>query len=239
MVGSEGKAKVFLREFPEKSPKVPPWVKIACEMTRIAIALFASAAIASASQPPGTPVPAAAQVAPAPPQAAVKVLGLFDQLRAAEAANGRGGKQQVSFRLTDAEINQYMVYSLKAVPRPGLQSVTVNVQPANYISTVTIIDFDAVERWHPGTVPAALRLLLTGKKSILVDYRISAHDSKLTFSVEKAAYQDVRVPAFVVEKVIGILAARQPEKYDTGKPMAIPFGLRNVWTSNHGIEGKN
>lgn len=208
-------------------------------MNRIALILFASAAVASASQLSGSPGAATGQAAPALPPAAVKILGLFDQLRAAETANGRGGKQQVGFRLTDAEINQYMVHSLKAVPRPGLQSVTVNVLPANYISTVTVIDFDAVERWHPGTIPAALRLLLSGKKSILVDYRISAHDSRLSFTVEKAAYQDVRVPAFVVEKVIGILAARQPEKYDTSKPMPIPFGLRNVWTSNHAIEGKN
>jgi hypothetical protein len=176
---------------------------------------------------------------PAPPPVAVKVLQLFDQLRVAEAANARGLHQHVAFRLSDAEINEYMRYSLSVTPRPGLDSLTVKVFPANYISTLTIIDFDAVERWHPGTIPSVLHPVLKGKKSILVDYRIHAQDSKVTFSVEKAYYQDVHIPAFIFEKVIAIVAARQPEKYDTSKPMPIPFGLRQLWTSDHVIEGQN
>jgi len=111
--------------------------------------------------------------------------------------------------------------------------------PANYISTYTVIDFDAVERWHPGTIPSLLRPVLSGKKSIWVDYRINANNAKISFSVEKAYYQNLRLPAFFVEKMIQIVAARQPEKYDTSKPMDIPFGLQQVWTNEHTIEGRN
>lgn len=174
-----------------------------------------------------------------PPAVAVKFLALFDQLRAADATRGRSAAPHLAFKLTDAEINDYMQYALKARPRPGLDSLTVKVFPSNYISTFTVIDFDAVERWHPGTIPSLLRPLLSGKKSILVDYRISARNSTFSFSVEKAWYQDVHLPAFLVEKVIGIVAARQPEKYDTSKPMPIPFGLRTIWTTNHTLEGQN
>ena len=141
--------------------------------------------------------------------------------------------------MVDSEINEYMLYALKTVPRPGLNSLTVKVFPSNYISTYIIIDFDAVERWHPGTIPSILRPVLSGKKTVLVDYRIQARDSKLTFSVEKVLYQDIHLPAIVVEKVIGIVAARQPEKYDTSKPMPIPFGLKTLWTTDHVIEGQN
>jgi hypothetical protein len=175
----------------------------------------------------------------APPPVVVKFLGLFDQLRAANAARARGEQQPVTFRLFDSEINEYMQYSLKAVPRPGLESVTVKLFPNNYISTFTVVDFDAVERWHPGTVPAILRPLLNGKKSIWVDYRIQAQDSKLSFSVEKAYYQSIRIPAFLVGEVIHIVAARQPEKYDTSKPVPIPFGLRQLWTSDHLLQGQS
>jgi hypothetical protein len=174
-----------------------------------------------------------------PPPVAVKFLGLFDQLRAANAAKARGEQQPVTFRLFDSEINEYMQYSLKAVPRPGLESVTLKLFPNNYISTFTVVDFDAVERWRPGTVPAILRPLLNGKKSIWVDYRIQAQDSKLSFSVEKAYYQSIRIPAFPVGEIIHIVAARQPEKYDTSKPVPIPFGLRRLWTSDHLIQGQN
>ena len=175
----------------------------------------------------------------APPAVATRFLRLFDQLRAAEAQKARGGMQHVSFRLSDSEITEYLRWSLHATPRPGLQSVTVKIFPANYISTFTVVDFDAVERWHPGTIPALLRPVLNGKKSIWVDYRMQARDFKISFSVEKAYYQDLRLPAFFVDKMIQIVAARQPEKYDTSKPVAIPFGLRQLWTSDHVIQGRN
>ena len=199
---------------------------------KFAVAFMAAMVVSPAQQIPATG-------ASAPPPVAVKVLGLFDQLRAAEVVNARGQHQHIAFQLSDSEINDYMQYSLKALPRPGLDSMTVKVFPANYVSTFTVIDFDAVERWHPGTIPTILRPVLKGKKSILVDYRIHAQDSKFSFSIEKAYYQDVHIPAFIFEKVIGIVASRQPEKYDTSKPMPIPFGLRQLWTSGHAIEGQN
>ena len=173
-----------------------------------------------------------------PPAVAVKFLGLFDQLRAAEAAKGRGAARHVAFRLDEGEINEYLKYSLKATPRPGLDSVTVKLFPNNYLSTFTIVDFDAVERWKPGTVPALLRPVLNGRKTIWVDYRFHAEDSQLTFSVEKAYYQNIRLPAFFVQKMIAIVAARQPEKYDTSKPLPIPFGLRRIQTTEHVVQGE-
>lgn len=179
-----------------------------------------------------------AAAVPVPP-VATKFLGLFDQLRAADAARAQGRAQHVAFHLDDTEINDYMVYALHATPRPGLQSVTVKIFPSNYVSTFTVVDFDAVERWKPGTIPSLLRPMLSGKKSVWVDYRFQAANSKVTFSVEKAYYQDIRLPAFLVEKMIGIVAARQPEKYDTSKPLPLPFGLRRMWTSGHAIEGEN
>lgn len=186
-------------------------------------------------------VPAAdSQGAATPPPVATKFLGLFDQLRKAEEHKSQGAPQHVAFQLTDAEINEYLRYSLKTTPRPGLDSVTLKAFPNNYVSTFTVVDFDAVERWKPGTIPAPLRPVLKGKKSIWVDYRFQTNNTKVTFSVEKAYYQNVWLPAFFVQKMIQIVAARQPEKYDTSKPLPLPFGLRRVWTTtNHQISGEN
>ena len=183
---------------------------------------------------------AALAYAQTPPPVAVKFLQLFDQLRAAQTTH-----QPVALRLADSEINDYMRYSLHAVPRPGLESVTVKIFPANYISTFTVFDFDALfgpdsqARWRPGTIPTLLRPVLNGRKSIWIDYRFHTQGSMLTFSVEKARFQDLPIPALLMNKVIQIVAARQPEKYDTSKPVPIPFGLRQLWTSDHVIEGHN
>ncbi len=184
-------------------------------------------------------IPASSADASGTPSAVSKFLSLFDQLRAAQTAKEHGTNQHVAFEISDSEINQYFAYSLHATPRPGIDSFTAKIFPSNYISTFTVVDFDAVERWHPGTIPTLLRPILSGRKSIWIDYRIQAHNYKMTFSVEKSYYQDVRLPAFVVDKVIAAVAARQPEKYDTSKPIPIPFGLKDLSTTDHVIHGEN
>lgn len=175
---------------------------------------------------------------PVPP-VATKFLDLFDRLRAAEARKSAGTPEHISFQLTDREINEYMQYSLKATPRPGVESVTVKVFPYNYVSTFTVVDFTAIERWKPGTIPAILRPVLAGRRSIWVDYRFQVKDAGITFSVEKAYYESIRLPAFLVKQMIETVAARQPEKYDTSKPLPLPFGLRQLSTADHTIQGKN
>jgi hypothetical protein len=179
--------------------------------------------------------------APLPqPPAVVKVLDVFSRLQAAQQQRAAGKTPaRVQFRLSDAEINQYMTYALHSTPRPGLDSVSVKIYPYNYISTYTTIDFDAVERWKPGTIPALLKPVLNGKKTVWVDYRFSAENGSAAFSVEKAYFQSVRLPAFFVEKMIEIVAARQPEKYDTTKPVPLPFGLRRLSTADHVASGWN
>jgi len=179
-----------------------------------------------------------AAVVPAP-AATTKILSLFDTLRTAEAKRAQGSPVRVNFQLSDGEINEYARYALKTTPRPGLESATVKIFPHNYVSTFSVVDFTAVERWKPGTIPTLLLPVLNGKKSIWVDYRFEIKNSALTFTVVKAYYQNLRIPAFVVEKLIGIVAARQPERYDTSKPLILPFGLRQISTGDHLLMGTN
>jgi hypothetical protein len=194
-------------------------------MKRILIALWLSACLASADSNPASPV-------------AEKFLQLFDRLRQAQGRTDPG-RPHVSFQLSADEINQYMNYALRTTPRPGVESVKVKIFAHNYISTFTVVDFDAVERARPGTVPSVLRPMLHGKKPIWVDCRFQTTGAAVGFSVEKAYYDNIRLPAFFVEKMIQSVAARQPEKYDTSKPVPLPFGLRKLWTVDQIILGEN
>ncbi len=180
--------------------------------------------------------------AAAPPQtpAVLKVLDTMHRLdTAAQQKKQARPAERIKFGLTESEINEYAAYALKVTPRPGLNSVKVKVFPQNYLSTFTTVDFDAVERWKPGTIPTLLRPVLSGRKTIWVDYRFAARDGTTTFSVEKAYFGSLRLPAFFVQRLIQTVAARQPEHYDTTKPVPLPFGLRQMWTEGHTILGMN
>jgi hypothetical protein len=175
---------------------------------------------------------------PVPPPVVGKFLAMFDRLRAAEA-QPPNTRPHVEVAMPESEINEYMQYSLRATPRPGVESVNIKIFPKNYISTFTVVDFDAIERWKPGTIPTLLRPVLRGKQSVWVDYRFGTSNGALTFSVEKAYYDKVRLPAFLVEKMISIVASRQPEHYDTSKAMPLPFALKNLWTDGQTLKATN
>jgi flagellar motor protein MotB len=177
----------------------------------------------------------AAAVAPAPllPTPAVrKVLDLMTRLRMVPP-------QPVEFQLSQAETNEYLAYALRTTPRPGIDSVRVKIFPNNYLSTLTVLDFDAVARWNPLLIPPMLRPVLHGKRSILVDYRFHVEDGKATFAIEKAYYQNTSLPHFVVRKVLQTIAAQQPERLEIDEPVPLPFGLRGVRTDEGVVMGEN
>ncbi len=140
--------------------------------------------------------------------------------------------------LTESEVNQHIVQALNAKPRPGLDSLRVKFFDGNYISTYITVDFDAVEKWKPGTIPAMLRPVLNGKRAVWIDIRFFVKNAHATYKIEKAYYERIPIPAFALEKAIQAIAARQPEKYDTTKPVPLPFGMKTVWTKPQRILGE-
>jgi hypothetical protein len=169
-----------------------------------------------------------------------KMLDLFDCLRKAETEQAAHRPvPHVESRFTDGEVNEYMVYALKTTPRPGVKSIHVQFADGNYIATTVMADLDALERWKPGTIPGALRWVLSGTKSLRVDLQFKQTADKLVgLSVEKAYYQDVRIPALVVQEMMKTLAARQPEHFDLNH-LVLPMGLRRLWTTGHTISAMN
>jgi len=168
------------------------------------------------------------QQAPVATPASVKVLGLFSRLAAVP-------RQPVNVRLSDDEVNQYLVFALLSSPRPGIESTQVKFFPHNYVSTLTVIDFDAIDRWAPGLVPGLFGL--TGKKAIWIDVRFSMANGIISYKVEKAFYQDKNLPLWLAEKIIQTLGARQPENFG-GEQMLVPFGLRRIETGEHYIDAE-
>jgi outer membrane protein OmpA-like peptidoglycan-associated protein len=172
----------------------------------------------------------AVRAIPAPTANTLQILDLFVRLRAVP-------HQPVHFHLSDDEINQYLVYALLKTPRPGLDSITVKFFPHNYVSTVTVIDFDEIDSWSPGLVAGLLNL--KGKRALLIDMRFTVRDGQVTFKVEKGFYQDKKLSLYVAEKIVQAVGAQSPEGFTTGEEMPLPFGIRQASTGEGFVEGEN
>jgi hypothetical protein len=169
-----------------------------------------------------------------PSGGAGRVAGLLESLQRAQAQ-----PQPVRFDFSEAEINDYIAFALQRTPRPGLAGSAVKFFPGNYVSTFTTVDFAAVESWHPGTIPAVLKPILSGRRRVLVDFPLAPADGLVRFRVEKAEFEGIAIPSAVVNEVVRVLAARQPEHYDTTKPVPLPFGLKTFWTQPGRVLGQN
>lgn len=161
-----------------------------------------------------------------------KVIEIFKQLR-----SGSDPERVVSFRLTEKEINSYLSYRLAHAPRPGVRASSVRILPANYFSTRTVIDFDAIEKWKPGAIPLLLRPILAGSRNISLDFRLNPKNGQAALVIEKAAFESLPIPAFLAQEIVALIAARQAERYDTSQPLPLPFGLKTVWTAEGVLMG--
>lgn len=171
---------------------------------------------------------------PEPSPAVHKVLSALNALNQSSTT-----RQKVRFEFSEAEVNEYLRYARIANPRPGLHSLSVKLFPANYISSFVVLDFDAVERWRPGTVPSLLRPALTGRKRLWIDVRLTAAKGTGKFSIEKAYFEKIPLPTVLVEKLIEIVAAQQKEEIDTTESFPLPMGIQTITISAQQVRGEN
>lgn len=212
------------------------------------LAVFGSLSGSSQTQtpvpaPPPAPAPKSAPASPPPPsgestpgvtmiQELLASLGKYEQ-------DGRPAKQKLGFEIPERALNEYLAYTLRTRPRPGIGAMTVALLPSNQVTSDVEIDFDAVQKWNPAIFPEILRPLLTGKRTIHTDVKFEAKDGFCSFSLKDAQGPDGKaIMNKVMSAVLQSLGSRQPESYDTAKPIPLPFGLKRIWTEKQLICGE-
>ena len=202
----------------------------------------------SQTQTPAAPPASLPQTAPAPAPAApttsastagvsmvqdiLASLARFDQ-------EGRPDKQKIGFEIPERAFNDYLAYSLRTHPRPGINTMTVTLLPSNQISAETEIDFDAVQQWNPDIFPELLRPLFHGKKTIKTDVDFQSSGGTCSFNLKNALGPDGKTMVNkLMSTLLQTLGSQQPESYDTSKPLPLPYGLKRIWTEKQLLCGE-
>ena len=183
---------------------------------------------------PAISQPKAAELTPgvAMVQDILASLGKFEQ-------EGRPAGQKIGFEIPETALNEYLAYTLRNRPRPGIGAMTVTLLPKNQISSDVEIDFDAVQKWNPGIFPEILRGILTGKRTVHADVTFEIKNGACSFDLKDATGPDGKALVNkVMSSLLQALGSRQPESYDTAKPIPLPFGLKKIWTDKQLISGE-
>lgn len=153
--------------------------------------------------------------------------------------DGKVAPKKMGFEIPERAVNEYLAYSLRNKPRPGISAITVTLLPKNDISAMVEIDFNSVTQWNPEILPEPLRPLLSGKRALQLNAHFESGNGTFTFNLKDAHGPDGKL---LENKLMIILleaiGAHQPESYDAAKPIALPFGLKRVWTEKQSVMGE-
>jgi hypothetical protein len=202
--------------------------------------ITASGASAQAPAAGAPPPPPKTQPPPAPAECTPGAIQVVDLLASLAKFDRDGNaEQKIGFEIPERAINEYLAYSLRNKPRPGIGSVTVTLLPKNEFSAVVSMDFSAIQQWAPEILPEALRALLTGTRTIQVNARFESKNGAVTLTLKDVHGPDGKL---LENKIMNILldsiGSHQPESYNPGKPISLPFGLRRVWTEKQAVLGE-
>jgi len=181
---------------------------------------------AAASAPTGESTPGVTMI-----QELLVSLGKFQE-------DGKPEKQKLGFEIPERALNEYLAYSLRNRPRPGIAAMTVTLLPKNQISSEVQIDFDTVQKWDPEIFPEVLRPILSGKRKVKAEVQFESANGSCNFSLKDAMGPDGKAIANKIMAVMQALGSRQPESYDTAKPIPLPFGLKRIWTEKQLLCGE-
>ena len=208
----------------------------------LAAAVFQTVSCARvAAAPKSAMLPATPELAFPPALSGEKTPGCDRVLAALQAlqdyANGLRA-QRVTFEFTEAEINEYLAYSLRVKPRPGVNRLAVRFFPDNEISVLATIDFAGVRKWNEWLIPETLRSALSAPRPVHADIKFQASGGFGTFKLKNVSGpEDTIIPKTAMDWIIQAIAVHQPEWYDTTRAIPLPFRLQRIWTAKQSISG--
>jgi hypothetical protein len=188
----------------------------------------------AAATPVGVMAPASGEST----QGAMQIVDLLASLARFDR-DGRVAAQKIGFEIPERAVNEYLAYSLRNRPRPGIGAITVTLLPKNDISAVIAMDFNSIQQWDPEILPEPLRGLLSGKRDIQVNAHFETTNGSFTFVLKDVHGPDGKLLSNkTMTNLLRSIGSRQPESYDAAKPIPLPFGLKRVWTEKQSVCGE-
>jgi hypothetical protein len=177
--------------------------------------------------------------APASGEFTQGAMQIVDLLASLTRVDPDGKARKIGFEIPERAVNEYLAYSLRNRPRPGISAITVTLLPKNDISATIEIDFSTIKQWAPELLPEPLRPLLSGKQALQLNAHFEARNGSFTFTLKDVHGPDGKPLANkIMTDLLQSLGSHQPESYDAAKPITLPFGLKRVWTEKQAVFGE-
>jgi len=145
-----------------------------------------------------------------------------------------------SWSLYQPELNAYLNHSIRSKKRFGVKSVQVALRERDYVVATVVVDFNQVKIQDDSLFFKTAKSMFSGEQSMTVEGYVRTNSAgKGSFVLEKAYFGSLRIPAFLVNKVIQMVGQRQAPPIDPAQPTALPYGIQKIEIYNGMLKVKS
>ena len=135
----------------------------------------------------------------------------------------KSGRNQAVY-FTEDEINAWLALQVKFKAHPSLKSLMVTLED-NHALVTADIDFDHLNADSSTLLPKLIAIMFSGIHTITAHGKITSGNGRGMFEVDKASFDKLSIPAYLMKEIIAAVGLRQPHPLDPTKSSALPFDL--------------
>ncbi|MDR0843059.1 MAG: hypothetical protein LBP68_06545 [Acidobacteriota bacterium] len=128
---------------------------------------------------------------------------------------------------TEDEINSWLALRFKSRAHPSLKDLTVSLEDGQALVTAGI-DFDRLRDDSETFLPKLIALMFSGVHTITAHGKIISGKGQGMFEVDKARFDDIAIPAYLMNGILSAVGLRQNPPVDPSNLSPLPFSLEHI-----------
>ncbi len=136
------------------------------------------------------------------------------------------GTKLETFVIEENDLNEFAEAAIESKKRLGVQTVEFDLQGAGRFQGTALINMDEVEL--TGFTARAFKAMLSGNQTLKAVGKITTSQGQGTCALESASVNNIPIPAWLANSVIGYLSSRQPPYVDISEPFELPYEVQEI-----------
>ncbi|MEE8349449.1 MAG: hypothetical protein V3R94_07755 [Acidobacteriota bacterium] len=158
---------------------------------------------------------------------AEKVRQVLEEL----SENSQEGQAQPrTYRLSQAEINAYLLDELGQQEQRAVEDVSILLRDGEFVTTVGI-DPDRLQLGENTTAGTLLGLLFEGKQTLEIEGRLSVINGIGSYQIQQVRFSGMALPRELVNEILTSLGRSQDPPFDPTSTFPIPYGIQSIIVS--------
>jgi hypothetical protein len=153
----------------------------------------------------------------APSEAGARAVA--ERLSEVESAQAKGNAPPVTFRVSESDLESYVMYGLRDELAVRLDSLDLEIRAGEFSATMDMYVEEDLAVVHPIVGP-----LFEGRHSVFFEGTFEGRNARGTFALRRVQVDGVTVPVFLVKAFL----RRLDEPLDLDAPFALPIGIEDV-----------